>query len=660
MLIFLSALMGAGTIIPGFIKLRDLEKTEATEYLKDRNNALAADIERARSVLEKAGVFEVESYKQNAIEELSAKYTSEEPDPRVSSFVIDLEDNIIVSWYSKDDMPSSSEIIEIAKQRPDGELTYAGFTESWNAVKQTDEGWQWKLVTFMSDQEMFRESWSYFWFVITVAIAVLAVVLLIYFVLTGRFRDRFTATIDKIDRYNATEIEEFIEVDGTDEIGVLQESVNTMIQKIGDEIETRKETEKALKTAKEEAEEANRAKSLFLANMSHEIRNPLNAIVGFSDVLAKTELSEQQSEFAENISQAGKVLSATLSDVLDISKIESGSVAVTNEAFSVRDEVNGLIAMYSLQADEKGLEMHCEIKEEVPDLVHGDKTHLAQILNNLVQNAIKFTTEGSVSIHIEIINESVDFCRLGITVSDTGIGIKEEEQRWIFETFSQAKSTRPYSLSGVGLGLSIVKKLVQLLGGSISLSSKPKVGSSFLVELPFLKPSSKEQRQNPLKEDRHGEFSNIQALIVDDDVLNQAYMGEVLKSNGISYVKAENGKKAIEIIESQHIDIMLMDIRMPVMGGMETLKFIRRYMDPPNSNIPIIIVTANVFAKDIKGYIEAGADDCINKPARSEEIIATIQKVLNKDEADSESSPLSVDESASEKEPVSEKKAIEF
>jgi len=599
-------------------------------------------------------VFEVESYQANTIEELSTRYASEEPDPRVSSFVVDMEGNIILSWDSNSDMPNASEIIDIATQKSDGHQTYAGFTENWSVVKQTDEGWQWKLITFMSEREMFRESWNYLWFVITVAIAVLGAVLLIYFILTGRFRDRFTATIDKIDKYSSAEIKEFIEVDGTDEIGVLQESINTMIQKIGDEIETRKQTETALKTAKEEAEEANRAKSMFLANMSHEIRNPLNAIVGFSDVLAKTDLNEEQAGFAENISQAGKVLSATLSDVLDISKIESGSVAVNNEAFNVREQINALIAMFSLQADEKGIEIQSEIKDEVPTLIHGDKTHLAQILNNLLQNAIKFTSEGSVSIHTNVVNESTDYCRLGITISDTGIGIKEEEQRWIFETFSQAKSTRPYSLSGVGLGLSIVKKLVHLLGGSVSLSSKPNVGSSFLVEIPFLKPNSNEERQNTSDTESDDELSGIQVLIVDDDVLNQAYMGEVLKTNNIAFVKAENGKKAIEIIESQKIDLMLMDIRMPVMGGMETLKFIRRYMDPPNSNIPIIIVTANVFAKDIKDYIEAGADDCINKPARSEEIIGTIQKVLNKDDSTIKKSLAPNDK------PVSKKKAIEF
>ena len=415
-----------------------------------------------------------------------------------------------------------------------------------------------------------------------------------------------------------------------------------MIQKIGDEIETRKQTEQALELAKDEAEEANRAKSMFLANMSHEIRNPLNAIVGFSEVLEKTRLDPQQKDFAENIARAGKILTSTLSDVLDISKIESGATVIANEIFNVREEIQTAFALFSLQGDEKGLEMRCDINEDVPVQLFGDKTHVIQILTNLLQNAIKFTNEGSVSLKVHVISESADYCRLGIAVSDTGVGIKKDEQRWVFETFSQASSTNPISLSGVGLGLSIVKKLVTLLGGDISLTSKPELGSRFLIELPFLKPKAKQSPIETSAKSSSEDLQNITVLIVDDDVLNQAYISEVLKENEIGYLKAGNGKEAIETLEQNKVDVVLMDIRMPVMGGVEAMKFIRKHMPAPENSVPIIVLTANVFEKDIEDYIEAGANDCINKPARSEMVIATIQKVLEQAETQAQTEEIQI------------------
>ncbi|MBX2868145.1 MAG: response regulator [Acidiferrobacterales bacterium] len=628
MLIFLSALMGAGTIIPGFLKLKALEEEEATNYLKDRSQLLNQDVERARNVLEKAGVIEVDSYISRAIADLAEKYKNEEPDPRVSSFVVDEEGAIVISWTSSADIPSATEIAAIVRLNPEGYSKYKGFEENWNIEKLINKNWNWRLVTLMSDDEMYRESWGYFWFVISVSSAVLIAVLLFYFMLTGRVRDRFTATIDKIDKYRGAEIEKFIEVDGSDEIGVLQESINSMIQKIGDEIETRKQTEQALELAKDEAEEANRAKSMFLANMSHEIRNPLNAIVGFSEVLEKTKLDVKQKDYAENIARAGKILTSTLSDVLDISKIESGATVISNEVFDVRNEIHSAFALFSLQGDEKGLDMQCDIDEEVPTQLLGDKTHVIQILTNLLQNAIKFTKQGSVSLKVHVISESADYCRLGIAVIDTGVGIKEDEQRWVFETFSQASSTNPISLSGVGLGLSIVKKLVTLLGGEISLTSKPDLGSRFLIELPFLKPKAKQAQSGDQLPTRTFGLQSLTVLIVDDDVLNQAYISEVLREHEIGHLKAGNGKEAIAALEANSVDIVLMDIRMPVMGGVEAMKYIRQKMTAPNNAVPIIVLTANVFEEDIDEYLEAGANDCINKPARSEIVISTIQKVL--------------------------------
>ena len=397
-------------------------------------------------------------------------------------------------------------------------------------------------------------------------------------------------------------------------------------------VKERKEFEKQLEEARENAEQSLETRKLFLANISHEIRTPINAISGMSGILADTDISETQKQYVKAIQSSSKSLMVIVNDILDMSKLESGKFSADFIPFDIRSIVDPLYTSYLLRTDEKGISFNIDYPKDMPQWVFGDPTRLGQILNNLISNAIKFTDKGSVSLKINFEKKGKlnDFC---FSVTDTGIGIDQEKLKTIFEFFSQEDNTITRRFGGTGLGLAISKSIAELLGGEIKVESEKNVGSTFKFSLTM--PEAAEQEKNVAV--ALSDLTGKNVLIVEDNELNRFLAVTILKKWNANIHIAENGEEAVAAVKNKEIDIVLMDIQMPVMDGVAASIAIRNEL---NSNVPIIALTANALESEKEKCWQAGMNEYITKPYNPnyllEKIIFLIENAASAEEQNSE------------------------
>lgn len=372
--------------------------------------------------------------------------------------------------------------------------------------------------------------------------------------------------------------------------------------------------------------EARLTEKQFLANMSHEIRTPLNAILGFSNLLETTSLDEEQQEFISYISTAGKNLLTIVNDVLDIAKIESGMFSLETIPFSVSALVDSIRTMLLSAASDKKLRLTAEVDPSLPPVLLGDPTRLTQILLNLLSNAIKFTKQGSVTVRVEKQSETADSVRVRFLVQDTGIGMAPDVLPHIFERFRQANDSTTRQYGGTGLGLSIVKSLIQLQGGTIAVTSKPGEGSCFTVEIPYqVAPDSVNQNTGQRAVVWGATTRTLAVLVVEDNLMNQKLAIGVLNRMGHVAHVAENGQQAIERLQKETFDLVLMDIQMPVMDGYTATRHIRTVLQ---NEVPIIAMTAHALASEREQCLQAGMNDFLPKPFQPAELQQLIRKYV--------------------------------
>ena len=387
-----------------------------------------------------------------------------------------------------------------------------------------------------------------------------------------------------------------------------------------------------LAEAKANAEEANIAKSEFLANMSHEIRTPMNAIINMSLLALKTELTDQQHNYVQKVNHSAESLLRIINDILDFSKIEAGKLEIELTDFSLKDIIDDMASIVGLKAREKGVRFAIDVDQDVPAVLIGDPLRLSQVLFNLGDNAVKFSDSGDmVSVNIALKEESETKSTLLFTVQDTGVGIPPEQQRKLFQSFSQADSSTTRKYGGSGLGLIISKKILQMMGGDIWFESGQSEGSTFSFEVPFDKQQNislpAEVSQVESDEDVHQVMTKLRGtriLVVDDNEFNQEIVYEFLSSNGMTVETASDGCEALDLLDRHEFDGVLMDCQMPVMDGFEATRKIRA--QDKFKALPIIALTANVMTCDLDRAVAVGMNDYISKPFNPDTMFFTIAK----------------------------------
>lgn len=393
------------------------------------------------------------------------------------------------------------------------------------------------------------------------------------------------------------------------------------------DISHQKEYATALIQAKEEALKAKKVKEVFLANMSHELRTPINGIIGISNILQNTELDAAQKEMIRLLEISSQSLLGVVNDILDISKIESGNFSIVSKDINLKELLKSVTDILRFKADEKLIDLKLEMMPEVPLYIIADALRLNQVLMNLLSNAIKFTNKGEVILRVTPISIEPNSVKLKFEVIDTGIGIPANRLSSVFESYEQADEDTSLKYGGTGLGLTIVKKLADLMDGELTVNSVVGEGSTFTFTAPF-----------KLQQDNAGlmikftpdlkPFNGIKILIAEDNPVNQFMITKILKSWKVDTVAVDTGFKAVETLQNQDFDLILMDTHMPEMGGFEAARKIRAEFQSPKKDVKIISLSAAILDEEKEAALAAGMDEVLTKPFVLEDLHRIISKVL--------------------------------
>lgn len=387
-----------------------------------------------------------------------------------------------------------------------------------------------------------------------------------------------------------------------------------------------------LEQARDEAESASKAKSQFLANMSHELRTPLNGIIGLTDLLLGGEASAEQTEYLQMIKQAGRELLAIVNNLLDMSSIEAGRLVLRESAFTIRDTLSDVLKVLDVQARWKNLRLESAVDEDVPEVVAGDSGRLKQVISNLVVNAIKYTQRGGVTLNVHKVKSTRKELTLAFVVRDTGVGIPADKLEYVFEPFSLAESFMTKKYGGAGLGLSISREIARKMGGEILVESVSGHGSTFTFTASFRKAGKDEEAgamdgMPTIK----GIGRPLRILLAEDDIINRKLALYFFEKQGHEVVCVNNGVAVLEAMVKETFDLILMDIQMPDMDGVQATRAIRESKSPDvDKTIPIIAMTAHAMKGDRERFLEAGMDEYISKPVDFTLLVSIVEQVLAK------------------------------
>jgi signal transduction histidine kinase/CheY-like chemotaxis protein len=467
-------------------------------------------------------------------------------------------------------------------------------------------------------------------------VVVAALALLVAQFIASRIARPIGGLTDAANTLAKGELSTEVRVDAQDEIGVVGRAFNAMARQL--EISMQQTVQKA-----RAAEQASAAKSVFLATMSHELRTPLNGVLGFTDQLLSSRLDDEQREHALFVQRSAQDLLAIIDEVLDFARIETGQLKLETTEFEVATCLERAVDPLKPMLLAKGLAMTVTVDPSVPAMLVGPASRVRQIVLNYAGNAVKFTDEGSIAVRATLVPGSDEHALVRVEVEDTGIGISREEIHKLFQPFSQIDSGASRKYGGTGLGLAICKELVERMGGEVGVTSEPGRGSTFwftarLAQSSAAKPALPAPRSEPATpspanvESRDAMAvsarANRRILVAEDNLVNQRMATAVLKKAGFAFELAENGRQALERLRERSFDLVLMDVQMPEMDGLQATRLIRELESGSDRRIPIVALTANAFDADRQACFDAGMDDFIAKPFKALELVATIDRWL--------------------------------
>ncbi|WP_430883728.1 PAS domain S-box protein [Fusibacter sp. JL216-2] len=408
---------------------------------------------------------------------------------------------------------------------------------------------------------------------------------------------------------------------------ILDEKHQLSIVYVSRDVTVKRQAQIEIVKSKEAAEAANSAKSEFLANMSHEIRTPMNGIIGMTNLTLMSELTKEQRENLIMVKNSGESLLRLINSVLDFSKIEAGKVTLESIRFDGSMLLKRICSPFKIQAHAKGIDFKMHFDDRIPEYLMGDPNRLGQILNNLIGNALKFTSKGHVAVSVEVQKREKGQVYVRFTVEDTGIGIAEKDRDKIFQSFSQVDGSITRRYGGTGLGLSISKQLVEMMEGQIDFKSRKNMGSRFYFTIPFKEAESVGQVEGSQGKIQIPEATReLSILLVEDDRVNQAFAKSLLKKQGHKITVADNGLKAINELMKSEFDLVFMDIQMPILDGVQATKVIRQRLKL--ERVPIVALTAHAIRGDKERFLEAGMNGYVSKPIKVESFFSIIETVM--------------------------------